>query len=301
MKLKLFIEMKKWMVPIIFFVLTVSLAWADGDCPTRKMNSSETAEFNTLQNSIRAALPKPPADYKEAFIRFDRQQVCESHASDEMLRMYFKVQYEQDNAVFVGRMQSAMMDKVKGTPEQQKRKAALEAKEKELYGARNSTRDPGEKNKIRAELKAVRAEERVLDDEIDAQYEAWSRSGGDKKMMQNLQSSTSQGDFSIEIFVNQNVYVYDTANPYPVQGASLAFEESNKCGDSKNYCITIILGSFEKGSKGSGRYELRNANRGVSTKARGMGLLFSGPKDKAERVQDLAKKTNLAKLNALLR
>ncbi len=117
-------------------------------------------------------------------------------------------------------------------------------------------------------------------------------------MLQNV-SGAMPPEVSVQVLVNQSVYLGDKAIPFPVDGATLAFEQGN-CGDSRKYCLTVLLGPFEKGRKGSHRYELQNAGGGVSTKVRGMGVIFSGPKDKAPDVKALLKKTDLARLKALL-
>ncbi len=289
--------MTPWRIIVFLFVLAASPALADGDGPTRKMNAAESAAFQALQSGVRNALPAP-AGYTAQYTGFEEREVPQALAGGRMLWMTFNVLYKPDVAVFQKQMQSAMMDKVKGTPRQQEKRAALEARERELYNARKSTRDPGEKEKIRARLKAVRAEASALDDEINAQYQEWVRQGGQTTMMQNV-SSAVPPEVSVQVLVNQSVYLGDKAIPFPVEGATLAFEQGN-CGDSRKYCLTVLLGPFEKGRKGSHRYELQNAGGGVSTKARGMGVIFSGPKDKAPDVKALLKKTDLARLKALL-
>jgi hypothetical protein len=287
-----------WRIIAFLFVLAASPALADGDGPTRKMNASESAAFQALQAALRSALPAPAAGYVAKYTGFEEREVPQALTEGKMLWMTFNVLYKPDAAVFQKQMQSAMMDKVKGTPRQQEKRAALEARERELYNARKSTRDPGEKEKIRTQLKAVRVEASALDDEISAQYQEWVRQGGQTTMLQNV-SGAMPPEVSVQVLVNQSVYLGDKAIPFPVEGATLAFEQGN-CGDSRKYCLTVLLGPFEKGRKGSHRYELQNAGGGVSTKVRGMGVIFSGPKDKAPDVKALLKKTDLARLKALL-
>ena len=294
--------MNRWLVPAFCIVLAASFALADGDGPSRKMNRSEAAAFNALQGTIRASLPKTPANYTATFTGFDRKEVPEAIRPDEMHRMFFTATYTLSRDVRDTRQKSAWMDKSKGTPEQQAKRAALNAREEELTKARNSTRDRGEKDRIRAELKKVSAEGNALDEEIAAQYLAWMRSGGPATASQNVDSALPPKELSIRIFVNQDVYVNDIATPYKIQGIPLAYEQGDLCQDHGTSCITVLLGSFDKEKRGSGstHYNPRNANLGVPTKARGMVLVVSGPKDRPEAAKDFLKKTDLAKLKALV-
>lgn len=290
--------MNRWSFPLVCILFTASTALADGDAPTRRMNSSESAAFSKLQSSIRDALPRSPANYLVTYTGFDNKEVPETIAPEQMNRMSFKALYRLDPKVTEARQQAALMGLINGTPEQQEKRAALAAREKELKQARKSTRDPAEKERIRAELKKVNAEDNALTDEIVAGSQKSLNSGGAGAGMQ----SSDPKELSIRILVNQDVHMYDIAKPYQMQGASLAFEQNDKCQDSGTYCITVLLGNFEaeKRISGSTRYNLHNANLGVPTKARGMALIVSGPKDKPKSTQDFLKKINLAKLKAAL-
>jgi len=294
--------MNRWLVSVFCVLVTATLALADGDGPSRKMNSSEAAAFNALQGTIRAALPKTPANYTATFTGFDQNEIPEAIRPDQMRQMSFLAKYTLNKDFREAQQKSAWMDKAKGTPEQQARRAALTARGEELTKARNSTRDRGEKDKIREELKKVSAEGNALDEEIAAQYLAWMRSGGAATASQNVDSALPPKELSIRIFVNQDVFVNDIATPYKIQGIPLAYEQNDMCQDHGTYCITVLLGSFdkEKRSSGSTRYNPRNANPGVPTKARGMVLVVSGPKDRPEASKDFLKKTDLAKLKALV-
>lgn len=294
--------MSRCIASSLCIVLLASLALADGDGPSRKMNRSEAATFNALQGTIRAALPKTPANYTATFTGFDRKEVPEAIRPDEMLRMFFTATYTLNRDVREAQQKSAWMDKAKGTPEQQARRAALTARGEELTKARNSTRDRGEKDRIRADLKKVSAEANALDEEIAAQYLAWMRSGGAATASQNVDSALPPKELSIRIIVNQDVYVNDIAAPYKIQGIPLAYEQDDMCQDHGTSCVTVLLGSFdkEKRSSGSTRYTPRNPNPGVPTKARGMVLVVSGPKDRPEAAKDFLKKTDLAKLKTLV-
>ena len=120
--------MRRWVAFAISLLLPASLALADGDGPSRKMTGPEVAAFNALTGAVQEALPKTPANYTLAF-------------SD-------------------GQQRTLFTDRAKGTPEQQTRLAALDAKDGGK--AREATRDRGEKDRIRAEQKAVQKEANQL-------------------------------------------------------------------------------------------------------------------------------------------
>jgi hypothetical protein len=280
---------------VILLCGSYGICLADGDAPTRRMNSSESAAFSMLQSTIRDALPQSPANYLVTYTGFDNMEVPETISPEQMNRMSFKAQYTLDPKISEARQQAALMDLINGTPEQQAKRAAIAAREKELKQARKSTRDPAEKEKIRTELKKINEEDNALTDEIVANSQKSLSAGA------GMQSNDPK-EFSVRILVNQDVHVYDIAKPYLMQGVPLAFEQNDKCQDSRTYCITVLLGNFDKEKRisGSTRFNLHNASIGVPTKARGMALIVSGPTDKTKSTQDFLKKINVAKLKALL-
>ncbi|MFH1982316.1 MAG: hypothetical protein ABIL58_10745 [Pseudomonadota bacterium] len=290
--------MKRLLIMAIYCVFTASLVLADGDGPMRPMNTAESAAFNTLQKTIRAALPTAPADYSSDYAGFDRKEVSEVITPDRMASMSFKTLYTLNPEVKAARQQAALMNQIKGTPEQQARQSALAARSTELKAARKGTRDPAEKEKIRAELKKINAEENALTNEIAAGI----RSGAATDANQSIDKTLPPKEFSIGVFVNQDVHVYDIAKPIPVNGAPMAFEQDDQCQDSGTYCITVLLGTFDKEKRisGSTRYNLRNANLGVPTKARGMALVVTGAKDRKDSVKAFMAKIDLEKLKSLL-
>lgn len=85
-----------------------------------------------------------------------------------------------------------------------------------------------------------------------------------------------------------------TPPPFGLQpsGAPLAFEYS----DSATYHLTVLIGRYNQENG-----ELLNPASGVSTKVRGIALTFRGPAASAKNVRDLANRTDLSRLNALLR
>ncbi|NTX00002.1 MAG: hypothetical protein HGB35_08785, partial [Geobacteraceae bacterium] len=232
--------MNRWTFPLFCILFTASMALADGDGPTRSMNRTEAAAFDKLQGAIRDALPQSPANYLVTYTGFDKKEVFEATTPDRMERMAFKALYKLDPKAMEARQQNALMGLINGTPEQQAKRAALAAREKELKLARKNTRDPAEKERIRAELKKVNADDNALTDEIVASSQKSMRMGGAGAGMQ----SSDPKELSIRILVNQDVHVDDIAKPYQMHGAPLAFEQHDRCQDSGTYCITVLLGSF---------------------------------------------------------
>lgn len=289
--------MKKLSILMLCCALSVSVALADGDGPTRNMNSSEAAAFNSLQNSIRAALPQPPSNYSVTYTGFDNREIFQAITPEQMHRMSFKVLYTLKPEVQASMQQAALMDTIKGTPAQQARREALAAKAEELKSARKSARSRDEKERIRAELKKINAEDNALTDEIAAN--AGSNMTG---RLQEMDKTLPAKELSVRVLVNQDVHVYDGAKPYQVDGSSLAFAQSEQCQDSGTYCITVLFGAFDKEKRisGSTRYNLRNTKLGVPTKPRGMALIVAGPRDRPESAQNLLKRINIPKLKALV-
>lgn len=290
--------MKRWIFSLFSILLTASTALADGDLPTRRMSGSEAAAFRTLQSTIRSALPKTPADYNAAFSGFDLKEVPETMSSDKMAWMSFSAKYTLRPEVRESRMHNAQMALIQGSSDQQARRAALEARSRELKLSRKNTRDPAEKERIRAELKKINAEENALTDEIASGASAGWATRGPGGVDRNLPPK----ELSVRLLVNQDVHLQDIAKPYQVPGVPLAFAQKDKCQDAGSYCITALLGDFtrEKKISGTTQYTLHNANLGVPTKPRGMALIVSGPQERPESVQNFLKQIDIAKLQALL-
>jgi hypothetical protein len=295
--------MKRCLVLTMCFLLPAALGLADGDGPARKMTGPEAAAFNALKNAFQSALPKPPANYAIA-IRSGNDSgeimLPEAIKPDQMARMSFTATYTLSREFREGQQRASFTDRAKGTPEQQARLTALDAKEAELTRARDHTRDRGEKERIRGELKAVRDEGNKLREQVMADYQAWVASGGATAALQNADKALPAKELTVRAYVNQEVNVNDKAAPYKLPGFPLAFEQGDGCQDTYTCCITVLLGVFEKEKRVSGytRYNLRNANLGVPTKARGMAVVVAGPKEKPQSVRDLLGQIDLAKLKA---
>lgn len=290
--------MKRWLTTVFCSVFVATLAFADGDGPTRTMNSSEAAAFNTLQRTIKSALPQPPPSYTVTYTGFDLKEVPEAISSDKMAWMSFMARYTLNPAAVEARQHAALMDSIKGTPEQQARRSALSARSEQLKKARKSTRDPAEKERIRAELKKVNDEDNALTNEIATSGQKSFQGGGADTGRQGSEPK----QLTMRLLVNQDVHIQNIAQPYPLSGAPRAFAQNDRCQDAGTYCITVLLGAFtpEKRVSGSTRYNLRNAKLGVPTKARGMALIISSPKNQPEYAQNLLKKTDLRQLKSLL-
>lgn len=295
--------MKRCLTLTMCLLLPASFVLADGDGPTRKMTGPEAAAFKTLKSAFQGALPKPPANYSLA-IHFGNNtgeiMLPEAIKPDEMVRMYFTATYTLSREFQEGQQRATFMDRAKGTPEQQARLAALDAKHAELTRARDKTRDRSEKERIRAERKAVNDEGNKLRHQVMADYQAWVASGGATAALQNAERALPAKELTVRAFVNQEVDLNDKAAPYKLPGFPLAFEQGDRCQDYNTCCITVLLGAFEKEKPISGRYSLRNANLGVPTKPRGMAIVVAGPKEKPQSVRDFLGQIDLAKLKAVL-
>ncbi|MBI5017661.1 MAG: hypothetical protein HZB55_19500 [Deltaproteobacteria bacterium] len=297
--------MKQHWVFGMALLLTASFALADGDGPTRKMNGSEAAAFDALKRSVQEALPRAPANYALSFSDSSGSGellLPEKITADQMARLQFTAIYTLSQEYRDGRQRTLFTDRVRGTPEQQAQIAALNAKSDELKRRRDTTRDRGEKDRIRAELRAVREEENRLNEQIMATYQAWVAAGGANAAMQDSERSLPAKEFAIRVFVNQEVNLNDQAIPYKLAGFPLAFEQSEGCADFGSRCLSVLLGAFDKEKRVSGytRYNPRAANLGVPTKPRGLVLVVSGPKEKTQDVRDFLAQVDLAKLKGLL-
>jgi hypothetical protein len=117
------------------------------------MTGPEAAAFNALKSAFQGALPNTPANYALA-IRFgtDAGEIMlpEAIKPDQMALMRFTATYTLSRDFQDGQQRASFMDRARGTPEQQARLAALDAKDTELTHTRDKTRDRGEKERIRA-------------------------------------------------------------------------------------------------------------------------------------------------------
>jgi hypothetical protein len=267
------------------------------------MTPAEAAAYNQVRETLRGALPKAPAGYTLQFSGEDEDGLLpEGIRPGQMFRAQYTAKYVLNQSVVDQQQQSMLMGRAKGTPEQQARLAELDAKDAELTKARDQTRDRVEKDRIRAELKDVRAQGNKLREEIGAGIQAWVASGGAAQATQDLDHSLPARELTIRILVNGDTHLPDQAARYKIEGIPLALEQAEGCADFDTYCITLFLGPFEKVKKVSGYtgYNLPEADLGVPTKARGLVLTFSGPKDRPDAVRDFVRQADLAKLKTLL-
>ena len=293
--------MKRWIVGCALVLLTASPALADGDGPDQKMTAAETAAYESTRKTIREALPPNLADYSSAFSGFEGPALLPAGLpSDRMYRMSFAVKYALTAEASQRQAVAALMNLTQGTPAQQDKLAALRAKSEELKKARK-TRDRDEKERIRAELKALNEEENRIVAEIASANQARAAAGGGIPAMQEVARALRAKELAIQLRINQDVRIPDRAKSYSIPGFPTAFAQDEGCPEFGSYCITVLLGPFEKGKRISGEteYALR-ASPGVPTKPRGMALVVSGPKDKPEAVRNLLPKVDLGKLKKLL-
>lgn len=281
-------------VSCIFFAAT--LVWADGDLPTRLMNNSEAAAFKQVQSVIRSALPAATDGVIVTYVGFDRKDIVENATPLRMSPLLFKASYALTGDKRKSSMEAMQMDLIKGNPDQQARMAELEARSEELKQARKRVKTKEEKEQVRAELNKIHVEERVLREQI-----ASGSTAGWNKGMQTVDTSLPPKELTVLVWVNQAVYVPDSARPYQVGGAARAFEQDERCQEG-SYCITLLLGRFDSEKRISGftRYTLRDSSNAVPTKARGMAVTVGGPKEKMKYLQQFVKQINTSRLQVLL-
>jgi hypothetical protein len=298
--------MNRLLASLCCMLILPSIALADGPGPQRKMTEAEAAAYNNVTSTLQSALPKAPEGYVFGFDRvsdFDLGMLPEALKATDMFRMTFGATYTFDTATLgAERQMSSLMDRAKGTPEQQRQMNEINARGARLKEARDNTRDRAEKDKIRAELKIVREEEAKLNEQIMADYQAWAASGGADAVTKDIDQSLPPKEFSIKVVMNADISLNDNATPCTIPGASLAFEQSEGCQDFDTFCLTLFFGPYEKIKKVSGYtlYQLRNVDRGVPTKVRGIAITVGGPKDRPASVREFAQKIDLAKLKTLL-
>lgn len=298
--------MRRWPAFAIALLLPASLALADGDGPSRKMTGPEAAAYGALKRAVQEALPQAPANYALAFSDGSGSgevQLPGSIKPDQMARLQFSAVYTLSPDYRAERQRSLFTDRATGTPEQQARLAALDAKDEQLRAAREATRDRGEKDRIRAEQKAVQKEANALRDQVMEAYTAWVAAGGANVALQESEQSLPARELTVRVLVNQDVSVNEKAAPFTLAGAPLAFELADGCEKYGDVCISVLLGPFVRDKDKRGThwlYQLRGASPGVPTKPRGMAVVVAGPKGKAQAVRDLLAQVDLAKLRGLL-
>jgi hypothetical protein len=294
--------MTRWPLSAAIILLIASLASADGDGPTRQMTSAETAAYESVRKTVRDAVPSALPGYTVSVSGSEQSaQIPEALPAGRMHRMAFTIKYtltkeeEQKQAV------AALMESTRGTPQQQEQLAAIRAREEELKKARDRTRDRGEKDRLRAEIKTVQQEENRVLDEIAAAQMTQAASGG-SAAMKSPADAISARVLSAEFRVNQTFRVSNRAKPYPIAGFPTAFEQGEDCPDASSYCITVLIGPFTKGRLAgrSTEYTLSDSVPGPSTRPRGLALIVSGAKNKPEAVRELLQKTNLGLLKGML-
>jgi hypothetical protein len=268
------------------------------------MTGPEAAAFNAVKTGFRDALPKSLENYtlELAGSGFGGEfEVYQATKPDGMAPMKFTATYKLDSAVLEQGLQSPYLDRAKGTPEQQAKLADLEAREASLKKGRDKA-SGGEKERIRAEIKAVQAEASAIQDQIMADYQAWVMSRGANAAMVDSAKALPPKELEVQALVNQDLSITDMAAPYPLAGYPLAFEQREGCQRPGDTCITVFIGSFDKEKRVSGytRYNLRKAGLGVTTKPRGLALVVSGPKDKPESARNLLGRIDLARLKGLV-
>jgi len=271
--------MRLGFISIWGILVVASLAWADGDAPMRPMNIAEASAFKVVQSTIKSALPPPAEGVSVSYTGFDKKDIAEGTSSDRMARMLFNAHYVLTTEKRESSMQQMQMDLIKGNADQQAKMAALGARAEELKKARKVAKSLDEKARIREELKKING-----------------------KALRAVDNALPPKEMSTRFLVNQEVNISDSARSYQVPGVAEAFEQSDECQEG-GYCVTLLLGKFEseKRISGSTRYNPHDSGGTVPTKAHGMAVIVSGPKEKKDYVQNFVKQINTAKLKALLK
>ncbi len=208
--------MKRLLAALFCLLIPSSSAMADGPGPQRKMTDKEASVFSSVRSTIQDALPKAPQDYVFTLnyqSDFDAGMVPEAIKPNEMFQMAYMARYTRDEKVREEEQTAYFVDRTKGTPEQQARMAELNAKDAELSQARKNAKDPAEKDKIKAERKALSAEIDKLLEEIVAGYQAWLTSGGTTTGAKDIKDALPAKELSIWVRINQDVSLTDKALP----------------------------------------------------------------------------------------
>ncbi len=97
--------------------------------------------------------------------------------------------------------------------------------------------------------------------------------------MQEVGAALPPKELNVRVQINQDVRLGDKAKPYQLAGYPMAFSQSEGCPDLGSYCVSILLGPFEKGKRAGEAtlYTLRNTPLGVPTKPRGLMVVVSAP------------------------
>ena len=297
--------MKQVLLAVFCLLVSPGFALADGPGPARKMTDSEAAIFSTVRGTIHEALPKAPEGYALSLdyqSDYDAGMLPRDIKPNQMFQMAYMAKYTRDESASEEEMTSYFADRAKGTPEQQAKMAELNAKDAKLLEARRATKDLAEKDRIKAERKAVSTEVDKLLEEIVAGYQEWLGSGGASTAGQDIKKSLPAREIAVWLRLNQGVSLNDNAAPVVIEGGFPALEQTDECQTYDSYCITVFVGPFEKVKKISGYtlYQLPEVDLGVPTKVRGMALTFTGPKVKREIVREFVRGTNLTGLRSLL-
>ena len=283
--------------------MVAATAFADGDGPTRAMNPSEQAAYDAVRKGVRGSLSAPFPNYASKFTGFDgKAEIFEATKPDGMHRMAFSVAHTVSKEYEEQRMVAAVMGQTKGTPQQEVRLTEIRAKQESLRDARSRTRDRTEKDRIRAEIKELDREENQIVGAIAAGHQAGAAAESGVPGMAEVAAGLPPKRFDVRVLVNQDIRIHDAAKPFNVAGHPSSFESTDGCLDAGTYCVTVLVGQFEKAGKAGPAtiYRPKNAPLGVPTKARALALLVSGPKDKPGMVQDLLGTVDLKSLDALV-
>jgi len=291
-----------WSVALL---LPVAVALADGEGPQRKPTPAEAQALSKLWTTIEQSLPPAPVNYTEQFtgpaVSLEAFTLPQSMPPDGMLRMAFQKVFTLDPSV----VQQTFADRSQGTPEQQARIATLDAKLSELVDARDRSRDPAEKKRLRAQIQETEVDADALREKILSDYQQWIASGGMMSAMQEAQKVQPSKGLVIRVAVNADAFILaqaDNSGIPAANGLQRVYEEEQGCdGLADSYCYTVLLGPFEKGDNISGwcRYAPTHPKREVLTQARGMVITVSGTKDVRE-VMALLKQTDLERLESML-
>ena len=233
--------MRRTLIAVSCLLAAVSIAHADGIGPQRKMTETEAAAYGSVRAGVRSALPQLPG-YSLTFDRVgesDEGMVPKGLGAGEMFRMTYHAVYSLDATAQAQQDQAALMDQGRGTPAQQKRAAELNAKDAALTQARDRSRSAAEKQRIRAELKAVRTELDQLNDEIAAGAKAFVEGGGAAAAMKRRDDAHPARELSVWVWINADVSVSDRATPFTLAGVPLALEQSGGCQEYDGRCPRV--------------------------------------------------------------
>jgi hypothetical protein len=279
-------------------------ALADGIGPQRKMTEPEAASLKLLQAILRSSLPAAPQDYKLDFIwvsDLDEGMMPQEMPAGEAMHMLFRANYVWQDPSTEQQDQQAMIQRTKGTPEQQARMDALNAREAELTQARDRSRNPEEKARLRAQRKAVNAQIDSLQQEIMDGLQKWLASGGPAKDMEAKEKAKPAREIVVEFTANGDAFIPEAATAFTIEGIPLAFESDEGSGEYGKHKIQFLLGGpFQKDAKISGSWRYRPPSKAaVATKAVSLAVCISGQADKPDEVRKLCRQIDSSKLKAM--